>query len=236
MIVSNEVRALLRLCAIRVENKSLDWSMVARAARAGALETLLAGDVPHSETVGTRTSATPILRYGLAHADAAEERVAAELDAADLAGARLITVLDEDYPANLTDVPDLPPFLFVRGSLAAEDACSAAVVGTRQASAVGLDRAARMSRELVQAGVTVVSGLARGVDTAGHSAALEAGGAPSPSWERGSQSVTRQRTVSLPSGSLRAALLSASSGRLGRLAGTLSRDETASRLESPAVL
>lgn len=176
MIVSNEVRALLRLCAIRVENKSLDWSMVARAARTGALEMLLAGDVPHAESVGTRTSATPILRYGLAHADAAEERVTAELDAADAAGARLITVLDEDYPANLTDVPDLPPFLFVRGSLAAEDACSAAVVGTRQASAVGLDRAARMSRELVQAGVTVVSGLARGVDTAGHSAALEAGG------------------------------------------------------------
>lgn len=176
MIVSNEVRALLRICAIRVENKSLNWNMVARVVRGGALETLLAGDLPSSESATMRAASIPLLRQGLVNSAEADDRVAAELEAAESAGAKLITVLDDEYPANLGVVPDLPPFLFVRGSLVPGDAWSAAVVGTRQSSEVGLARAARMSRELAGASITVVSGLARGVDTAAHTAALGAGG------------------------------------------------------------
>lgn len=176
MIVSKEALALLRICAIRVENKSLDWSMVARVARAGALETLLAGDLPGSESATMRAAAVPLLRQGLLRSAEADERVASEIEAADSVGARLVTVLDDDYPTNLTIVPDLPPFLFVRGSLVSGDVCSAAVVGTRQASETGLARAARMSRELAESSITVVSGLARGVDTAAHTAALDSGG------------------------------------------------------------
>jgi DNA processing protein len=77
---------------------------------------------------------------------------------------------------NLRTIYNLPPFLFYRGSLRPEDAFSVAVVGTRQASPEGVSRAERMARLLVEADVTVLSGLARGIDTVAHRACLEAGG------------------------------------------------------------
>jgi DNA processing protein len=89
---------------------------------------------------------------------------------------QVLTVLDDAYPANLRRVHDRPPILFVHGELAAEDARSVAVVGTRQASLEGAETARRIARELVGGGYTVVSGLAEGIDTASHLAALEAGG------------------------------------------------------------
>ena len=91
-------------------------------------------------------------------------------------GIRLVTVLDEQYPLNLRLVYDRPPFLFIRGSLLDEDARSIAVVGTRKASADGLQQAERLAHGLVDRGVTVVSGLALGIDGAAHRAALAGGG------------------------------------------------------------
>lgn len=99
-----------------------------------------------------------------------------EIEAAGAVGTRLVTVLDADYPANLRLVPNLPPFLFYRGELAPDDSRSVAVVGSRGASEKGLGRADRMARLLVAEGVTVISGLARGIDTAAHRGALDAGG------------------------------------------------------------
>jgi DNA processing protein len=98
------------------------------------------------------------------------------LEGARSDGIHLTTVLDEDYPVNLRTIYNLPPFLFYRGTLRPDDALSVAVVGTRQATADGLIRAERMARLLVGAGVTVLSGLARGIDTAAHQACLDAGG------------------------------------------------------------
>jgi len=89
---------------------------------------------------------------------------------------RLVTVLDDDYPRNLRRVYDRPPFLFVRGSLREEDARSVAVVGTRRASAEGRALARDMAAALTERGVTVISGLAAGIDTEAHTAALDAGG------------------------------------------------------------
>jgi DNA processing protein len=87
------------------------------------------------------------------------------------------TVLEPNYPANLRSIFDRPPLLFVLGEWIEErDSRSVAVVGTRQATAEGLKRARRLSRELVEAGFTVVSGLAAGIDTAAHTAALRANG------------------------------------------------------------
>jgi DNA processing protein len=87
------------------------------------------------------------------------------------------TVLDPTYPRNLHDVFDRPPLVFVAGQWVEErDARSVAVVGSRRASDEGLRRAARLSRELVEAGFTVVSGLAQGIDSAAHIGALKAGG------------------------------------------------------------
>ena len=90
-------------------------------------------------------------------------------------GVRALTWHDDDYPGRLKEVYDLPPVLFVRGELKPEDERSVAVVGTRKTSAYGREAAYQLSYELARSGVTIVSGLARGVDAVAHRAALEAG-------------------------------------------------------------
>lgn len=90
-------------------------------------------------------------------------------------GLKLVTVLDDDYPFRLRLVREQPPFLFARGSLA-DDEQAIAVVGTRHPSPRGLEHAQAVASGLAEQGVTVVSGLAAGVDTAAHTAALAAGG------------------------------------------------------------
>ena len=168
---AGERRSLLALCTIG----GVSWSLLAREAqRPGGLERMLAGEVGEDSRVGRRTAAA--LAVGLGELEAGRERVAAAIAAGAEVGARLLTVLDRDYPSNLRAIAKPPPFLFVRGELRGEDARSVAVVGTRRASAEGLDRARWLARALVGERVTVVSGLARGIDTAAHSAALEAGG------------------------------------------------------------
>jgi DNA processing protein len=89
---------------------------------------------------------------------------------------RLVTVMDDDYPANLRRIYDRPPFLFVRGTLMEEDTRSVAIVGTRRASDAGRALARDMASALAERGVTVISGLAMGIDTEAHTATLDAGG------------------------------------------------------------
>jgi DNA processing protein len=100
---------------------------------------------------------------------------AAGLETWQREGFALVTVLDTDYPVNLRLVHDRPPILFVAGELKGTDRRSVAVVGSRRASAEGLERARTLSHHLAKEGYTVVSGLASGVDTAAHQAALPAG-------------------------------------------------------------
>lgn len=83
---------------------------------------------------------------------------------------------EETYPPLLRQIYDPPGALFVRGLLLPEDALAVAIVGTRHASHYGLRQAERLARGLAAAGVTVVSGLARGIDAAAHRGALAAGG------------------------------------------------------------
>lgn len=87
-----------------------------------------------------------------------------------------VTVLDEEYPPNLRQAYNRPPFLFIKGLLTPEDNRSIAIVGTRQASEAGRKLAYDLASELSGRGVTVLSGLALGIDTASHVGALEAGG------------------------------------------------------------
>lgn len=91
-------------------------------------------------------------------------------------GVRVLTILDEDYPRNLREVYNRPPFVFVRGELSPEDEQAVAVVGTRRASPEGIREAGSLASQLAERGVTVLSGLALGIDAAAHSAALAAGG------------------------------------------------------------
>ncbi|WP_101257391.1 DNA-processing protein DprA [Streptomyces barkulensis] len=174
-MVTERQRRLLTLCALRHEGTGLDWKLLARTCqRPDGLDSLFSGHIPERSAAARK--ALPVLRATLPSLHEERDRVEAEIEAAERAGARLVTVLDDDYPANLRLVPDLPPFLFVRGGIVPEDARSVAVVGTRQVTEEGRRRAARMARGLAREGVVVVSGLARGVDTAAHTAALETGG------------------------------------------------------------
>ena len=104
------------------------------------------------------------------------DAIVAELEALEAEGISLLTVLDEAYPRNLRLVYDRPLILWVRGALSDRDDRSVAVVGTRKASPAGLERARQIAHQLVEADYAVVSGLAVGIDTASHLAALQAGG------------------------------------------------------------
>ena len=175
MEIAGEQRSLLELCAIRVDQAGLDWSLIARQALDPAgLSALCQVVIIEKSTAAAKSG--PVLRTGLKRRGELSDRVSAEVEAADRVGARLVTVLDAGYPANLRLIPNLPPFLFYRGELGDDGVRSVAVVGTRTASEAGIRRAARMSRLLAEQKVTVVSGLAKGIDTAAHKAALEAGG------------------------------------------------------------
>ncbi|MBI4517347.1 MAG: DNA-protecting protein DprA [Deltaproteobacteria bacterium] len=99
-----------------------------------------------------------------------------QLARAERAGARVITWADAEYPANLKQIHDPPPFLFVRGRLQDRDRLAVALVGSRAASSYGLQQTREMSEGLARAGVTVVSGLARGIDAEAHAAAVRVGG------------------------------------------------------------
>jgi len=100
----------------------------------------------------------------------AEEAAAAKL------GARLVTPVDADYPAPLKTIYDPPLCLYVRGTLEKKDEQALAVVGTRRASHYGAAQADRLAYLAAKAGFAIVSGLARGIDTVAHQAALKAGG------------------------------------------------------------
>lgn len=89
---------------------------------------------------------------------------------------RVVTRWDEDYPGNLLEIYDPPALLFVRGDILPGDVRAVGLVGTRNPTRYGLDMTQQITRDLVRAGVTVVSGLARGIDTECHKAVLKAGG------------------------------------------------------------
>ncbi len=94
----------------------------------------------------------------------------------DAQGIRVLTWEDEEYPPRLKEIDQPPPVLYVRGELTREDFWAVAVVGTRRATAYGRQVAEEIGAYLAQHGVTVISGLARGVDAVAHQAALRAGG------------------------------------------------------------
>lgn len=91
-------------------------------------------------------------------------------------GVQLITYHDDKYPSRLKEIYDYPPLLYVRGSHLPEDEWCLAVVGTRKATVYGRQVAEELVTDLARNGITIVSGLARGIDSVAHHSALEAGG------------------------------------------------------------
>lgn len=113
--------------------------------------------------------------FETAKADGLDE-AARDLEQWEQAGIRMVCVLDAEYPSNLRMIHQHPPVLFMRGTGDERDTTSVAVVGTRQPTPRGIDQARQLATGLATSGIPVISGLAAGIDTAAHTAALEAGG------------------------------------------------------------
>lgn len=99
-----------------------------------------------------------------------------EMERVSRVGAKLVTIEDGNYPTLLRQLPDRPLLLYVRGELTDSDEQCLAIVGTRKASKYGWDAANRLSYQLARQGITIVSGLAHGIDAAAHRGALDGGG------------------------------------------------------------
>lgn len=106
----------------------------------------------------------------------AREKAEQMLESLDRSKISIITILDSLYPPLLKEIYDPPPYLFVKGDLSSAHGPGIAIVGTRQASAYGKKVTNLFCRELCSCGITIVSGLAYGIDMAAHTAALEYGG------------------------------------------------------------
>jgi len=100
----------------------------------------------------------------------------AEMEGLARQGVYAFTWNDDGYPPHLKEIFDLPPVLYVRGELTDADEWSVAVVGTRRPTPYGRQVAEHLTSDLAVQGITIVSGLARGIDAIAHRAALERGG------------------------------------------------------------
>jgi len=138
----------------------------------GSPDAVLAADEPALIAVQGVTARLSAAILGHRGATAANQ----EWEAAQKKGYQIITQADPQYPALLTQIPDPPPVLYVYGTLPATDALTIAVVGSRHATGYGISATRQLSMDLVRQGVTIVSGLARGVDSAAHAGAIAAGG------------------------------------------------------------
>ncbi|MBI2451344.1 MAG: DNA-protecting protein DprA [Parcubacteria group bacterium] len=88
----------------------------------------------------------------------------------------LLTIKDKNYPLRLKEIPQAPALLYIKGNLDPKDELAIAIVGTRRLSQYGDTTARKLSEKLAEAGLTIVSGLALGIDASAHEAALSAGG------------------------------------------------------------
>ena len=103
-------------------------------------------------------------------------RLENDLALAKKLGLKIITLFDQDYPQALQEIPGRPIVLYVLGDINAQDNLAIGIVGSRRASLYGLSSAERFAGELSVRGITIVSGMARGVDTYAHRGALRAKG------------------------------------------------------------
>ena len=106
----------------------------------------------------------------------AEKKTERELRLLKEAGGTLLTIADERYPLRLREIYDPPPLLYLRGELREEDNFALSIVGSRKTSPYGRWITEKMSQEIVRHGITIVSGMARGIDSVAHGGAISGGG------------------------------------------------------------
>jgi DNA processing protein len=161
--------AALRLHLVTGIGPRLFAALVEHFGSARAAAEASAGAIAAVRGIGTDSAAR--MREGIAAADPETE-----MAKADAAGVRILVRGEPDYPIALTYLADAPPVLYVKGTLVPEDARAMAVVGMRKCSLYGQDQAERLAGGLARCGFTIVSGLARGIDSAAHRGAMAAGG------------------------------------------------------------
>ena len=151
-----------QLGTVRFRRLEAHFGELSRAWEASPEELRAAGieERPVREIVTTRSRVSP---------DAEMQRLVR-------AGVEAVNWHHPDYPPRLKQISDPPPVLYFKGSLLPSDERAVAIVGTRSPTSYGREVAARLSADLAQNGITIVSGLARGVDGIAHRAALDAGG------------------------------------------------------------
>ena len=164
-----QTEAWLRLCLVSGVGPRILTELIARFEAPDAVLAATTTQLQQVDGVGRRLAQAIV---------DAKEKIdpATELAACHQADIQILTRSADAYPRLLQEIPDPPGILFLQGKLQAADALAIAVVGSRNATRYGLTQAQRIATGLAQAGITVVAGLARGIDAAAHRAALGAGG------------------------------------------------------------
>lgn len=148
--------------------------------RLGAAERVFSASLTELEGAGLPAEAAQFCADGraLAAASAEQQQIAQ-------AGGTFLTPEDEAYPSRLLEIYDPPAVLWVRGETKVLNRAALAVVGTRHPTPYGAGMAEMLSRDLARRGLTILSGMARGIDTGAHKGALEAGGVTVAVWGTG---------------------------------------------------
>jgi DNA processing protein len=169
MNLTPDVRDLLALHLVPGLGPRLTAALLQRFGSPGAALRATAAQLREVPHIGEKTASD-------LHAAMQNVKLDDELERMATHGTGVITLGGPDYPAALASVQDPPPLLYLRGRLDPADARAVALVGSRQCTGYGRRITERLARGLVQAGYTIVSGLARGIDGIAHRAALDAGG------------------------------------------------------------
>lgn len=160
------IHDLLQLASIpKVGNNRLR-TLIAHFKTPSAVLSASARDIAHVEGID-KTIASSI-----AHSELNEAFIEDQLSRLNKVDGRIVTLWDSEYPPLLKKIYDPPVFLFVRGKFVKEDQYAIAIVGTRSPSPYGKLMAERFAKELSALGITIVSGLARGIDTIAHTATV----------------------------------------------------------------
>jgi DNA processing protein len=167
--LSAELRDLLALHLVPGLGPRLTSALLERFGSAAAALQATAAQLQEVPHIGAKLSQS--LSVAMRRVD-----VAAELELIARQDVRLLVRGSTDFPPALQDIPDPPQLLYVCGTLVPNDARAVALVGSRQFTSYGRRMAERLATDLVRAGFTVVSGLARGIDGIAHRATLHAGG------------------------------------------------------------
>jgi DNA processing protein len=167
--LSPELLDLLALNLVPNLGPRLTAALLTHFGSAGAIRGASAAQLRKVPLIGPSLSE----QFAAALATATVDR---ECELIERHGVRLVALGSSEYPANLARIPNPPHLLYVRGALTSADERAVALVGSRGCTGYGRRITDSLSTGLVQAGFTVVSGLARGIDGAAHTAALKAGG------------------------------------------------------------